>query len=166
VDEKTILDFTMNDISGTPVPLRRFAGKALLIVNVASRCGFTPQYSGLQSLYERYRDRGLEILGFPANNFLRQEPGTNEEIRSFCSTRYNVSFPLFSKISVRGRDIHPLYAFLTDKRTNPEHAGKISWNFSKFLVDRSGRIASRFDPKVDPLSAPITSAVEAALGSS
>ncbi len=153
----------MNDITGAPVPLRRFAGKALLIVNVASKCGFTPQYEGLQALYERYRDKGLEILGFPANNFLWQEPGSNEQIRAFCSTKYSVTFPLFSKISVRGKDTHPLYAFLTDKRTNPEHAGPIPWNFAKFLVDRSGRVIGRFEPKVEPLSADMTSAVEAAL---
>ncbi len=163
MEEKTVLDFTLNDITGAPVPLRRFAGKALLIVNVASKCGFTPQYEGLQALYERYRDKGLEILGFPANNFLWQEPGSNEQIRAFCSTKYSVTFPLFSKISVRGKDTHPLYAFLTDKRTNPEHAGPIPWNFAKFLVDRSGRVIGRFEPKVGPLSADMTSAVEAAL---
>ncbi len=163
MDEKSVLDFTMKDIGGADVPLRKFDGKALLIVNVASRCGFTPQYKGLQSLYERYRDRGLEILGFPANNFLWQEPGSDEQIRQFCSASYGVSFPLFSKISVKGRDMHPLYRFLTEPATNPSFSGGIRWNFSKFLADRRGNLAARFDPKVDPLAPAVTEAIEKAL---
>ena len=160
-----IYDFVMKDISGVDVPLRSFNGKVLLVVNVASKCGFTPQYAGLQSLYERYRERGFEILGFPANDFLWQEPGSDQEIKQFCSTTYSVSFPLFSKITVKGRNIHPLYRFLTDKETNPSFSGKITWNFNKFLVDRNGRIVNRFDSKVEPLDERVLSAVEGAVAS-
>jgi glutathione peroxidase len=159
----SVLDFTVRDIAGEEVPLRRFQGLVLLLVNVASRCGFTPQYRGLQALYERFQARGLEILAFPANNFLWQEPGSDAEIRRFCSETYRVTFPLFSKISVRGRGLHPLYGFLTDPQTNPGFAGKIGWNFTKFLVDRSGRVVARFDPKVEPLSDAVLQAVERAL---
>ena len=132
-------------------------------MNVASKCGFTPQYAGLQSLYGRYRSRGFEILGFPANDFLWQEPGSDQEIQQFCSTKYGVSFPIFSKISVKGRKIHPLYKYLTDSETNPKTRGKITWNFNKFLVDRNGNIVSRFDSKVEPLDDQLVSAVEAAI---
>jgi glutathione peroxidase-family protein len=158
-----IYDFTMKDISGADVSLSAFKGKALLLVNVASKCGFTPQYAGLQSLYERYRDKGFEILGFPANNFLWQEPGSDSEIKEFCSTRYNVSFPLFSKISVKGKDIHPLYKLLTEKETNPRFSGKITWNFNKFLVNKQGEIVARFDSKVEPLDKQVIDAVEGAV---
>ncbi len=160
-----LYDFVVKDINGADTPLSRFRDKVLLIVNVASRCGFTPQYAGLQSLYERYREKGFEILGFPANDFLWQEPGTNEEIRQFCSSKYAVSFPLFSKISVKGKGIHPLYRFLTEKETNPGFSGKITWNFNKFLVDRTGRVSNRFDSKVEPQDQRVLDAVEAALGS-
>ena len=160
-----IYDFVMKDISGVDVPLRSFKGRVLLVVNVASKCGFTPQYAGLQSLYERYRERGFEILGFPANDFLWQEPGSDQEIKQFCSTTYSVNFPLFSKITVKGRNIHPLYRFLTDKETNPSFSGKITWNFNKFLVDRNGRIVNRFDSKVEPLDERVLSAVEGAVAS-
>jgi len=160
-----IYDFVMKDISGADVPLGTFKGKVLLVVNVASKCGFTPQYAGLQSLYERYRERDFEILGFPANDFLWQEPGSDLEIRQFCSTKYNVNFPLFSKISVRGNGTHPLYKYLTEKETNPRFSGKISWNFNKFLVDRNGQIVNRFDSKIDPLDEQVVSAVEAAVAS-
>lgn len=146
-----IYAITVKDIDGNERSLSEFAGKVLLIVNVASKCGFTPQYKNLQTLYTRNKERGFEILGFPANNFGRQEPGTEAEIKSFCSLTYGVTFPLFSKISVKGKDIHPLYEFLTDKKTNPEFAGKITWNFNKFLVDRKGAIVARFDSKDDPL---------------
>ena len=158
-----IYDFVMKDIGGVDVPLRNFRGKVLLVVNVASKCGFTPQYAGLQSLYERYRERGFEILGFPANDFLWQEPGSDQEIKQFCSMTYNVSFPLFSKIAVKGKNIHPLYRYLTDKETNPSFSGKITWNFNKFLVDRNGRIVNRFDSKVEPLDERVLSAVEGAV---
>ncbi len=153
----------MKDISGQDVPLAAFRGRVLLVVNVASRCGLTPQYKGLQELYDRYRDRGLEILAFPANNFLGQEPGSDVEIQEFCSAHYSVSFRLFSKISVKGRDIHPLYQFLTRPETNPEFHGKIGWNFAKFLADRSGTLIGRFEPKVGPTSSQVISAVERAL---
>jgi glutathione peroxidase len=159
-----IHDFVMKDINGAELPLSRFRGKALLLVNVASKCGFTPQYSGLQNLYERYKEKGFEILGFPANDFLWQEPGSDSEIKQFCSTKYNVSFPLFSKISVKGKNIHPLYKLLTEKETNPRFSGKITWNFNKFLVDKEGEIVARFDSKVDPLNEQVLKAVEAAVG--
>ena len=150
----------MKAIDGTDKSLSDFVGKVLLIVNVASKCGFTPQYEGLESLYQRYRERGFEILGFPANNFGRQEPGTDAEIQSFCSLTYGVTFPMFSKISVKGKDIHPLYAFLTDKETDPAFAGKISWNFNKFLIDRTGKVVNRFDSKDAPMGDKIPRSVE------
>ena len=153
----------MRDIKGAETPLRAFEGKVLLIVNVASKCGLTPQYEGLQALYQRYHDKGLEILGFPANDFLWQEPGTDQQIAQFCSTRYGVTFPMFSKISVRGKDMHPLYEFLTERQTNPRFAGKITWNFAKFLVDRHGEVVGRFDPKVVPQDPSVTEAIEKAL---
>jgi glutathione peroxidase len=148
---KNIYAFMAKDIDGKERSLLEFAGKVLLIVNVASKCGFTPQYKNLQTLYTRYKDRGFEILGFPANDFLRQEPGTEAEIKSFYSLTYGVTFPMFSKISVKGKNIHPLYAFLTEKETDPQFAGKIKWNFNKFLLDRKGNIVGRFDSKDDPL---------------
>jgi glutathione peroxidase len=160
----SLYDFVMNDVDGAQVPLERFKDKVLLIVNVASKCGFTPQYAGLQSLYERYKEKGFEILAFPANDFLWQEPGTDREIRQFCSTSYAVSFPLFSKISVRGKKTHPLYRLLTGKETNPGFGGKITWNFNKFLVDREGNVVNRFDSKVEPLDQRVVEAVDAALG--
>jgi glutathione peroxidase len=162
-ETKSLLGFSVSDMTGRGTDLHGYAGKVLLIVNVASKCGFTPQYTGLQQLYDRYRDKGFEVLGFPANNFLWQEPGTDEQIQSFCSLTYGVSFPMFSKVSVRGRDIHPLYAFLTDRRANPEFGGAVGWNFTKFLVDRGGRVVGRFEPKTEPLDPRLTGAVETAL---
>lgn len=159
-----IHDFEAKDITGKSRSLSEFAGKVLLIVNVASKCGFTPQYKMLQTLYQRYRQRGFEVLGFPANDFGRQEPGTDAEIQGFCSLNYGVTFPLFSKISVKGKDAHPLYAFLTDKKTNNGFGGKITWNFNKFLVDRAGNVIARFDSKDDPLGDKIPRSVEEALG--
>ena len=143
--------FTVKTIDGIEKPLSEYAGKVLLVVNVASKSTFTPQYKGLETLYKRNHERGFEILAFPSNDFGRQEPGTDAEIKSFCSTTYGVTFPLFSKISVKGKGIHPLYAFLTDKETNPQFPGGITWNFNKFLVDRKGSIVARFDSKDDPL---------------
>jgi glutathione peroxidase len=143
-------DYTMKSIDGSPVPLASLKGKLVLVVNVASRCGYTPQYTGLEALYEKYKDQGFVIAGFPANNFLSQEPGTDQEIKTFCSTKYNVSFPLFSKISVKGEDQAPLYHFLTDKQANPSTGGEIQWNFTKFLVDRNGKVIQRFEPAVTP----------------
>jgi glutathione peroxidase len=160
---KSIYDFRVADIDGNDVNLADYKGKVLLIVNVASKCGFTPQYKGLESIYRQYKDRGFEILGFPSNDFMGQEPGTNEQIKSFCQLTYNVSFPMFSKITVKGRDIHPLYKFLTEKSTNPKFAGAVTWNFNKFLIDRRGDIVSRFDSKSDPQSPEVVKAVEEAL---
>jgi glutathione peroxidase len=157
----SIYDYTMKSIDGKPVPLADFKGRVLLVVNVASRCGFTPQYTGLQALYEKYKERGFVIAGFPANNFLSQEPGTDQEIKTFCSTKYNVSFPLFSKISVKGEDQAPLYRFLTDRQANPSTGGEIQWNFTKFLVDRKGKLIERFEPAVRPEQ--MDSAIERAL---
>jgi glutathione peroxidase len=150
MSERSVYDFTMSDIDNNPVTLEKFRNKVLLIVNVASKCGFTPQYKGLQELYQEFREDGFSILGFPANNFLSQEPGTDSEIKQFCSIKYNVSFPVFSKISVKGNDISPLYTFLTAKETNPEFSGTIKWNFTKFLVDRTGNVVARFSPMTRP----------------
>ena len=158
-----VLDFTLNSIDGKPAPLSQYQGKVVLIVNVASRCGFTPQYTGLEKVYEKYKDQGFVILGFPANNFGGQEPGTNEEIKTFCSSKYNVTFPMYSKISVKGADIHPLYQFLTDKQANPKTGGDIQWNFTKFLVGKDGKVIARFESAVTPESADVTSAIEKAL---
>ena len=158
-----VLEFTLNSIDGKPAPLSQYQGKVVLIVNVASRCGYTPQYAGLEKLYEKYENKGFVILGFPANNFGGQEPGTNEEIKTFCSSKYNVTFPMYSKISVKGADIHPLYQFLTDKQANPKTGGDIQWNFTKFLVDRDGKVIARFESKVTPESADVTGAIEKAL---
>ncbi len=156
-------EFTLNSIDGKPAPLSAYRGKVVLIVNVASRCGFTPQYAGLEALYEKYKDRGFVILGFPANNFGGQEPGTNEEIKTFCSSKYNVTFPMYSKISVKGDDQAPLYRFLTDQQANPATGGEIQWNFTKFLVDKNGKVAARFEPKVTPESPGVAGAIEKAL---
>ena len=160
----SIHEFTLNSIDGQPVALEQFKGKVVLIVNVASRCGFTPQYARLEALYEKYRDRGFVILGFPANNFLWQEPGTNDEIKSFCALKYQVTFPMFAKVSVRGSDKASLYRFLTDKRTNPSTGGGIRWNFTKFLADRDGKIIARFGPTVPPEAPELVAAVEGVLG--
>jgi glutathione peroxidase len=159
----SIYDFTMKGIDGKDVKLDQYRDKAILIVNVASQCGYTPQYEGLQKIYATYKERGFVVLGFPANNFGAQEPGTDEEIKTFCSTRYNVTFPVFSKISVKGADQHPFYKFLTDKETNPTFAGEISWNFNKFLVDKKGNITARFESRDKPESEKITQAIERAL---
>ena len=156
-------EFTLNSIDGKPAPLSAYQGKVVLIVNVASRCGFTPQYAGLEALYEKYKDRGFAILGFPANNFGGQEPGTNEEIKTFCSTKYNVTFPMYSKISVKGEDQAPLYQYLTDKQANAATGGEVQWNFTKFLVDKSGKVVARFEPKVTPDSPDVAGAIEKAL---
>lgn len=159
-----VYDFTMDSITGAPVPLAQYKGKVVMLVNVASKCGFTPQYKGLEALYKKYEGKGLVILGFPANNFMSQEPGTNAEIQTFCSRTYNVTFPMFSKISVKGSDQAPLYQFLTDKKANPSFGGDIGWNFTKFLVGRDGKIVARFDSAVEPESPEVLKAIEAALG--
>jgi glutathione peroxidase len=161
-DMKTsgVHDFQVRTIDGKERSLRDYRDKVLLIVNTASRCGFTSQYASLETLYGRYRDRGFEVLAFPANDFLNQEPGSDEEIRSFCALRYQTSFPLFSKIRVKGKDMAPLYDYLTTRSPFP---GAIGWNFTKFLVGRDGRVVGRFDSKTDPLDRKVTDALETAL---
>jgi glutathione peroxidase len=161
--DKNVFDFTLNSIDGQPTPLASFNGKLVMLVNVASRCGFTSQYSALESIYEKYKDRGFVIVGIPANNFGKQEPGTNQEIRTFCTTKYKVSFPMMSKVSVKGDDITPLYQFLTDKSASPKTGGEIQWNFTKFLVGPDGRIITRFEPEVTPDSPEVIAAIEKAL---
>lgn len=163
VAEGGIYSFTMKNIDGTDVPLSSFNGKVLLVVNVASKCGFTPQYKDLEALYRKYKDRGLVILGFPANNFGWQEPGTDAEIKTFCTTTYDVTFPMFSKISVKGKDQHPLYRYLTSDSTDPKFAGDVKWNFTKYLIDRKGDIVGRFGSSVKPLSDELVGAIESAL---
>jgi len=160
---KSVLDFTLKSIDGKDVSLDTYRGSVLLIVNVASKCGYTPQYQGLQALYAKYREQGLVVMGFPANNFMGQEPGTNEEIKTFCTQKYNVTFPMFSKISVKGDDIHPLYRFLTSKETNPEFGGDITWNFNKFLVDRTGKLVARFETRDKPESEKVVQTIERTL---
>ena len=160
----SIYGFTMKDIDGKEISLGSYTSKVVMVVNVASRCGFTPQYEGLEKLYQTYKDRGFVILGFPANNFLGQEPGTDAEIKSFCSLKYNVTFPMFSKLSVRGSDKHPLYQYLTEKQSNPEFAGDITWNFNKVLIGRDGKIINRFGSRTKPEDKEVIHAIEAALG--
>jgi len=162
-EPKSIYDFTMRSIDGQQVSLKSYHGKVVLLVNVASRCGFTPQYAGLEALYEKYKDRGLLIVGIPANNFAQQEPGTDEEIKKFCSSKYSVTFPMMSKVSVLGDDKAPLYVFLTAKDTDPRFGGDIKWNFTKFLFDRNGNPVARFEPNVTLDSPEVTAAVESAL---
>ncbi len=161
---QSALDFVVRSIDGAETDLAQYKGRVVMIVNVASRCGFTGQYGGLQKLYERYRGRGLVILGFPANNFLGQEPGDEAQIKQFCTLNYGVSFPMFAKISVKGKDMAPLYTFLTSKQTNPDFAGKITWNFNKFLVGRDGRVVARFGSMTKPEDGKVIKAVEDALG--
>jgi glutathione peroxidase len=158
----SVYDFSLPSIDGSDAPLSQYKGKVLLLVNVASKCGYTPQYAGLESLYEKYKDQGLVVIGFPANNFGAQEPGTNEEIKSFCTRTYHVSFPMYAKVSVKGDDKTPLYHYLTEE-ANPSTKGEIGWNFTKFLVDRNGKVVGRFESKIKPDDAGLTGAVEKAL---
>jgi glutathione peroxidase len=153
-------DFKVKTIDGQEVSLSRYKGKALLIVNTASECGFTPQYKGLEELYRTYQARGFEVLAFPSNDFGAQEPGSNAEIKKFCELKYKTTFPVFSKIAVKGPQADPLYAFLT---TLPEHGGKVTWNFNKFLVDPSGQVVAHLESSVEPTSAELKKAVEAVL---
>ena len=162
-EPKSIYDFTMRSIDGQPTSLKTYHGKVVLLVNVASKCGFTPQYAGLEALYEKYKDRGLVIVGIPANNFMSQEPGTDEEIKKFCTNKYNVTFPMMSKVSVKGDDQTPLYVFLTGKDSDPQFSGDIKWTFTKFLFDRNGNPVARFEPNVTPDSPQVTTAIESAL---
>jgi glutathione peroxidase len=157
---RTIHEFTVKTIDGHERALAEYKGKTLLVVNTASRCGFTPQYAGLEALYQKYRERGFEVLAFPANNFMGQEPGSNEEIAKFCETNYKTSFPLFAKISVKGKDMAPLYTWLTKESG---FKGEIGWNFTKFLVDPDGHVVARFDSRTDPLDAKLVDKVEGSL---
>jgi glutathione peroxidase len=156
-------DFTLKTIDGTDRSLSDYKGKAVLIVNVASKCGLTPQYDGLQRLYEQYSGRGLEILGVPCNQFAGQEPGTSEEIQNFCTTNFNISFPLFQKVDVNGDAADPLYGWLTASEVGPEEAGDVKWNFGKFLANGDGEIIGRFAPPTEPQAEELIAAIEAAL---
>ena len=155
------LNFTMNSLDGKPVSLAKYQGNVVLMVNVASECGYTPQYEGLQALHRKYVGRGLRILGFPSNDFGAQEPGTDAQIADFCAKNYGVEFDLFSKIKVLGSDKAPLYKTLT---STPKFSGDVSWNFEKFLISRDGQVVGRFKSPVEPLSAELTRAIESALG--
>jgi glutathione peroxidase len=157
------LQFTVKDIDGKDVPLAKYKGSVVLIVNTASLCGNTPQYASLEKLYQKYKGQGLRILAFPANNFGAQEPGSNGEIKEFCSSKYKTSFDLFSKVSVKGSDQAPLYRFLTDKSTDPQFGGDVEWNFAKFLVGRSGKVVNRFPAGTDPLTPSVEQAIVAEL---
>ncbi|MDB6022680.1 MAG: glutathione peroxidase [Pedosphaera sp.] len=157
----SLYDIPLKDIDGKDTSLKAYQGKVLLIVNVASKCGYTPQYEGLEAIQKKYASQGFTVLGFPCNDFLSQEPGTAAEIKEFCSSKYNVTFPLFEKLHVKGSEQHPLYASLTG--TDSPFPGKITWNFNKFLVSRDGKIIKRFDTKQKPESEPVTKEIEAAL---
>jgi glutathione peroxidase len=150
-------EFAMKSITGQQVELKQFQGKLVLFVNVASQCGYTPQYKGLEALYRKYKDKGFVIVGVPANNFGQQEPGTNEEIATFCKRNYDVTFPIMSKVDVKGPSMTPLYSYLT------KTGGDVKWNFTKFLVGKDGKVIERFEPGVDPLDAKLTGAIEKAL---
>jgi glutathione peroxidase len=159
--ETTLFDFTMNAIDGKEVPLKEYKGKVVMVVNVASKCGLTPQYEGLEKLYRDHKEKGFVVLGFPANDFMGQEPGTNEEIATFCKTKYDVSFPMFEKVAVKGEKKSPLYAWLLEQTKEPED---IQWNFEKFLIGRDGKIAARFSPKVKPDAPEIAAKLKELLG--
>jgi glutathione peroxidase len=155
--ENDYRDFHFNTITGDSASLADFKGKVILMVNVASKCGNTPQYAGLEELYRKYKDQGLVVIGFPANNFANQEPGTNEEILEFCTSTYDVTFPMMAKINVKGDDINPLYNYLT---AESDFKGEIKWNFTKFLLDRDGNVVDRFETPVKPMSDEIVKAIE------
>ena len=157
------LNFKMKSLTGKEVDLAKYKGKVVLIVNVASQCGLTPQYEGLEALHEKYADQGLAILGFPANEFGKQEPGTDTEIAEFCKENYGVKFDMFSKVVVKGEGKCPLYKFLTSQETDPKFPGDITWNFEKFLINRDGEIVDRFAPKVTPDSKEVVTAIETEL---
>ncbi|MNS38766.1 Hydroperoxy fatty acid reductase gpx1 [compost metagenome] len=158
-----LYQFSVTRLDGRPVALSSYRGKVMLIVNTASKCGLTPQYAGLEKLHDAYRAKGLAVLGFPANDFLWQEPGTNAEIGEFCQENYGVSFDMFEKVAVKGPQQAPLYRYLTSPETNPRFAGEIRWNFDKFLIDRHGRVVARFAPKVTPEDPAVVKAIEAEL---
>ncbi|WP_375481212.1 glutathione peroxidase [uncultured Jatrophihabitans sp.] len=157
-------DIPLETLTGRSTSLDEYRDRPLLVVNVASKCGLTPQYAQLQELYDRYHDRGLEILGFPCNQFMEQEPGTADEIAEFCSANYGVTFPMFAKVEVNGPDRHPLYAELVGAPDDQGEAGDVQWNFEKFLLDPDGTVGRRFRPRTEPLSDEVVSAVEAAVG--
>ncbi|MBU3759386.1 MAG: glutathione peroxidase [Candidatus Omnitrophica bacterium] len=159
-DAADIYGFSADSIDGKPVDLSRYRNQVVLIVNTASKCGFTPQYASLQSLYEKYKDRGFTVLGFPSNDFGWQEPGSNEQIREFCDLRFKVRFDLFSKIKVKGKDAHPLYQYLTGA---PGFEGGIAWNFTKFLIGPDGKVAARFGSRTDPLDPQVTEKIDSLL---
>ena len=161
----TAHDFEHESIDGDDVSFGSYAGKALLVVNVASRCGLTPQYTGLEELYRAYRERGLLVLGFPCNQFAGQEPGSEADIKQFCSTKYDVTFPLFQKLEVNGSGAHPLYAWLTAQESAPEGAGPIKWNFGKFLIGKDGALIARYSPTTAPSAERLIADIERALGS-
>lgn len=161
--DNSIYQFEMTSLNGEPTPLSKYKGKVVLIVNVASKCGLTPQYVDLQETYDRYKDRGLVILGFPANNFGAQEPGTDAEIENFCRVNYGVSFDMFSKISVKGEDQHPLYQFLTQKEKNGVLDAEMQWNFQKFLVGKDGQVLQVIAPMTLVSAAEVTEQIEALL---
>ena len=163
LNARSVHDFTATDIDGQKASLSKFKGKVMLIVNTASECGFTSQYEGLQKIYEKYRDKGLVVLAFPANDFMNQEPLENKDIKEFCQVNYGVTFPVFSKIHVKGPAIHPLYRYLTSESANHKHGGDIGWNFVKFLVGRNGDVIDRFSSITKPGSSSITEAIESAL---
>lgn len=156
----SIYDLELPRLNGEPEPLSAYRGKVVLAVNVASKCGFTPQYAGLQALYEKYADRGLTVLGFPCNQFFHQEPGSAEQIQQFCSQKYAVTFPLFAKLDVKGAQQSPLYALLTETPDDAGNAGNVKWNFEKFLVDREGHAVRRFRSKVTPDDPKLVEAIE------
>jgi glutathione peroxidase len=158
-----VLNFKMKDIDGKEVDLAKYKGKVVMFVNVASKCGLTPQYEQLQALHDKFADKGLVIIGVPANEFGRQEPGTNAEIKEFCTSEYKVKFPMLSKVVVKGKGICPLYEYLTSKDTNPKHAGPIAWNFTKFIVSRDGEVIARFEPRIKPDSEKVVKTIETEL---
>ena len=162
ITNESIYDFPLTDIDGNEMTLEAYKGNVLLIVNVASKCGYTPQYEGLQSIYEEFKDDGLVVIGFPANNFRGQEPGTNEDIKQFCRLEYGVEFPMAAKVSVRGDDQAPLFTYLTSLE-NQDFDGDIKWNFEKFLIDREGNLIRRFRSSVKPESETLTSAIKSLL---
>ncbi|HJK89245.1 MAG TPA: glutathione peroxidase [Polyangiaceae bacterium LLY-WYZ-15_(1-7)] len=159
----TLHDFTLKTIDGQDKSLKDFEGQVCLVVNVASKCGLTPQYEGLQKLHDSLEDRGFAVLGFPCNQFGGQEPGTEAEIQSFCSTNYGVTFPMFSKLEVNGDGRHPLYAWLTAEDAQPDGSGDIAWNFAKFVIGKDGQVVARFAPTAAPTSEEVVSAIEGAL---
>ena len=162
-DKSGFYNFTLNTIDGVPNKMSTYQGKVCLIVNVASKCGYTSQYANLEKVYQEYKNKGFMVLGFPANNFGGQEPGTDQEIKTFCSSSYNVNFNMYGKISVKGNDKHPLFTFLTSGAANSNLAGEIGWNFEKFLIDKNGKLIKRYKSNIDPMSAEMKTDIENAL---